>query len=219
MPLSTANHGEIGGLVRSGLGGEVPDLQMISVSVPFISPAFQGPDSGYTIITALMAPHSRGILRLADALPGTRPLLDPQYLCDPRDVATWVVGMETVRDIGRAAALDPWREEEVLPAPGVQGAELRDWVGKSLMTYFHSTGTCRIGDADDAMAVVDPELRVRGIEGLRIADASVMPSIPAANTNATVIAIAERAAELLRRTQGVSLRGRGVRRRPGPGVR
>ncbi|GGN22643.1 GMC family oxidoreductase [Streptomyces fuscichromogenes] len=198
VPMSTANHSEIGGLVRSGLGGEVPDLQMISVSVPFFSPAFQGPTSGYTIITALMAPHSRGTLRLADALPGTRPLLDPRYLSDPRDVDTWVAGMEMVRDIGRAAALDPWRDEEILPAPRVQGAALRAWVGKSLMTYFHYTGTCRIGTDD--MAVVDPELRVRGIEGLRVADASVMPSIPSANTHATVIAIAERAADLLRRT-------------------
>lgn len=99
--------------------------------------------------------------------------------------------------IGESKALSDWRDEEALPGPTVaDAANIRDYLFKNLLAYFHYTGTCRIGTDD--MAVVDPELRLRGISGLRVADASVMPSIPGGNTNATVFAIGERAAEILK---------------------
>jgi choline dehydrogenase-like flavoprotein len=146
--------------------------------------------------TSLMLPRSRGSVRLASAEPGTPPLIDPNYYADPRDLETFAAGLRATREIGRAAALDPWRGEEVLPGPDVNDdASLRAYLRRNLSTYAHPGGTCRIGIAPDA--VVDTDLRVRAISGLRVADASVMPSAPSANTNATVYAIAERAAGLI----------------------
>jgi choline dehydrogenase len=143
-----------------------------------------------------MLPRSRGSVRLASAEPGTPPLIDPNYYADPHDLHAFAAGLRATRDIGRAAALDPWRAEEVLPGPDVNDdASLRAYLRRNLQTYAHPGGTCRIGT--DEHAVVDTDLRVRGISGLRVADASVMPSAPSANTNATVYAIAERAADLI----------------------
>jgi choline dehydrogenase-like flavoprotein len=107
-------------------------------------------------------------------------------------------GLCIVRAIGQAGALAPWRAEEVLPGPGVRDDDeeaVRRYLFQSLRTYSHQVGSCRMGTDD--MAVVGTDLRVRGIDGLRVADASVMPSIVSANTNATVYGIAERAAALL----------------------
>jgi choline dehydrogenase len=196
LPPSSNNHGEAFGLMRSDPSLAGPDLQVVFCACPIYDPTLQGPAQGYTILANLMSPHSRGSLRLAGADPLLPPLLDPNYLADNRDLDALVTGLGIVREIGRASALDPWRGEEVLPTPDItDDAALRAYVRDSLMTYWHYVGTCRIGMDD--MAVVDERLRVRGIDGLRVADASVIPSIPSANTNATVLAIAERAAELL----------------------
>jgi choline dehydrogenase len=143
-----------------------------------------------------MLPRSRGSVRLASAEPGTPPLIDPNYYADARDLEIFAAGLRATREIGRAAALDQWRGEEVLPGPGVtDDASLHAYLRRNLKTYAHPGGTCRIGADRDA--VVDADLRVHGISGLRVADASVMPSAPSANTNATVYAIAERAASLI----------------------
>jgi choline dehydrogenase len=109
---------------------------------------------------------------------------------------TVLAGLRLIRRIGRASALDAWRGEEVAPGRDVDDDDsLRAYVKTNYSTYFHPVGTCAMGDTE--MSVVDCELRVHGIGGLRVADASVMPSIPSGNTNATVYAIAERAAELI----------------------
>jgi choline dehydrogenase len=113
---------------------------------------------------------------------------------DDHDLTTMVAGLRLAREIGRASALDPWRDREIGPGPD-DDAGLRAYVRETLASYCHPVGTCRIGRYD--MAVVDTDLRVHGISGLRVADGSVIPSIPSANTNATVYAIAERAAELI----------------------
>jgi choline dehydrogenase len=108
-------------------------------------------------------------------------------------------GLRIARRLGQAGALAPWRGEEVHPGPAVDDTDtdaLREYLRHSLKCYFHYVGTCRMGA--DEMAVVDTDLRVRGISGLRVADASVMPSIVAANTVATVYGIAERAAHLIK---------------------
>jgi choline dehydrogenase len=107
-----------------------------------------------------------------------------------------VIGLKRARELGETKALDPWQSREVLPGPGARDDDAcRTYVRGNTNSYFHPVGTCRIGTG--AEAVVDPQLRVRGVEGLRVADASVMPSIVSANTNATVLAIAERAASLI----------------------
>src|ERR671932_603908 len=108
-----------------------------------------------------------------------------------------VRGVELVRDLVTAPAFDAWRGPEALPGPAVQGdAAVRDFVRRAAGSYFHPVGTCRMGVGPDA--VVDPELRVRGVEGLRVADASVMPDVVSANTNTAAMVIGEKAAELVR---------------------
>jgi choline dehydrogenase len=198
VPAGQNNHGEALGLIRSHPGAGTPDLQIMFVDVPLRAQTLPGPaiGEGYTLATSLMLPRSRGTVRLASAEPGTPPLIDPNYYADPRDLHAFVVGVRAARAIGRTAALDQWRGEEVLPGPGVDDdASLRAYLRRNLSTYAHPGGTCRIGT--DGHAVVGTDLRVRGISGLRVADASVMPSAPSANTNATVYAIAERAAALI----------------------
>jgi choline dehydrogenase len=197
VPAGQANHGEALGLIRSPSAG-MPDLQVMFVDVPLRAGTLPGPATGegYTLATSLMLPRSRGTVRLASAEPGAAPLIDPNYYADPRDLHALTAGLRAAREIGRAPALQEWRGQEVLPGPDViDDASLRAYLRRNLQTYSHPGGTCRIGT--DADAVVDPDLRVHGINGLRVADASVMPSAPSANTNATVYAIAERAADLI----------------------
>jgi choline dehydrogenase len=131
-------------------------------------------------------------MRLASSDPAAPPVVNPGYLSDRRDLDTLAAGLELVREIGLAPSIRAWRAEECVPG---SDADLRAYLRAHLLTYFHYVGTCRIGP--DPMAVVDTELRVRGVAGLRVADASVIPSVPSANTNATVYAIAERAADLI----------------------
>jgi choline dehydrogenase-like flavoprotein len=186
----------VGGLVHSDqTSNGRPDLQILFQDTPVVGPNQDGPPHGFLIRTSLMLPHSRGQLRLVSADPSDRPQLDPNYYADPRDIAAVRDGLEMARAIGRSDALAEWRAAEFLPGPQHADDDLDTYIRHGLGSYHHPVGTCRMGT--DADAVVDPWLRVRGLTGLRVADASVIPSIPSANTNATVYAIAERAAELL----------------------
>jgi choline dehydrogenase len=196
MPSGENGHGEVVGLLRSDPALDAPDLQVLFVDVPLSVPALPGPDHGYALLVSLMAPHSRGSVRLRSADPRIRPRLDPNYLSDTRDIDVLVTGLGLARAIGRATALDLWRDAEIHPGSDTSTANtLRAYLLSALQTYHHPVGTCRIGT--DNTAVVDTELRVRGIHGLRVADASVMPSIVSGNTMATVYGIAERAASLM----------------------
>jgi choline dehydrogenase-like flavoprotein len=198
MPPAANGHGEVLGLLRSDPARAAPDLQILFVDVPLSVPALPGPDHGYALLVAVMAPHSRGSVQLRSAVPQTGPSLDPNYFSDRRDSDTLAEGLDLARAIGHAKALDPWRSAEVHPGPDARSRDsLRAYLRKALLTYHHPVGTCRIGE--DETAVVDTELRVRGIDGLRVADASVMPSIVSGNTMASVYGIAERAAALMTR--------------------
>lgn len=198
LPAAANNHGEALGLLRSEPDLGYPNLQIIFVDISLVPPSMGGPESGYTIAPALMQPFSRGTVQLASGNPDAAPVVAPRYLSDPRDVQTMVTGLKIAREIGQATALAPWRAEEALPGPGTDTDEaLRHYADLTMQSYFHPVGTCRMGT--DAMSVVDPELRVHDISGLRVADASIMPSIVSGNTNATVYAIAERAATLILR--------------------
>jgi choline dehydrogenase len=196
VPPAMTNHGEVFGLLRSRYATASADLQIIFIDVPVPPPGFAAVGAGYTIRPSLMTPYSRGTVRLASADPALPPVLDPNYYADERDLLTMVDGLRIAREIGEAAALAPWRDRELLPGPDLRDdAELAAYVRTGLGSYSHPVGTCRLGT--DEGAVVDLELRVRGIEGLRVVDASVMPSVVSGNTNATVYAIAERAAALI----------------------
>lgn len=173
-----------------------PDMQMIFLDVPLHPRFTPGPEDGYSIIFGLMTPDSRGTVRLASADPHQPPLIDPDYLAEESDRQRMVAGLRLAREVGVADPLAPWRDKELFPGPEAQTDDaLLAHLRRSVSTYYHPVGTCKIGT--DAMSVVDPQLRVRGVANLRVADASVMPSIVSGNTNAPVLAIAERAASLI----------------------
>jgi choline dehydrogenase len=192
-PASRYNYGETYAALRSDLAGEVPDLHLFPILLPLPPGAgFAPPAAGFLLVAAAMTPDSRGTVRLAS--PDAPPLIDPGFLTDERDLDRLAAGLRLVR---RAAAQASFGGAvELYPGPEVRtDVALRDYIRRTVDSYYHPVGTCRMGSGDDA--VVDPELRVRGVAGLRVADASIMPLIPNAHPHATILAIAERAAALI----------------------
>jgi choline dehydrogenase len=197
LPASANNHFDTLAAVRTDPASTTPDTHILFCNVPLPPRGRSAPAHGYSIEFAMLRPHSRGTVRLASSDPTAAPLVDPGFLIDERDVAFMLRAARAAREVGEAAALEPWRATEVIPGPLVSTDEqLRTYLRQSTGTYFHPVGTCRMGT--DANAVTDAALRVHGVDGLRVVDASVMPSLPAANTNATVFAIAEKATDLIR---------------------
>ena len=172
-----------------------PDMQFLSVHFPFLPPEMQAPPNSYTLAVNIV-PDSRGWLRLASADPTAPPLINPRYLAEDSDVQRLLLGLRKARELNTAAAFTEWGPREVLPGGHVQDEKgLRDFIATATGTYFHPVGTCKMGTDDHA--VVDPQLRVHGVEGLRVADASVIPTIPSVNTNPATIMIGEKAADLI----------------------
>ncbi|RWK38245.1 GMC family oxidoreductase N-terminal domain-containing protein [Mesorhizobium sp.] len=151
---------------------------------------------GVTLNSAFLRPRSRGTVRLNSAEPADHPLIDPNYWSDPYDRDMSIKGLRLAREIMRQKALASYVLREVLPGPTLTSDdELFDYACRSSKTDHHPVGTCRMGH--DAMSVVTPDLRLRGIEGLRVCDASVMPRIPSCNTNAPTIMVGEKGADLI----------------------
>lgn len=177
----------------------VPDTQPINFSIPFYyDPEMTGPPSGFTLHAALIRPRSTGSVSIATTDPEAEPLIDYGVLSDPGDVAALVASVRQVRQVAAAGPLaEEWGAYEVQPGPGTDDSDeaVEAWVRRSVQTYHHQVGTCRMGT--DADAVVSPELAVVGVEGLMVADASVMPTITTGNTNAPTAMIAERAADII----------------------
>jgi choline dehydrogenase-like flavoprotein len=147
-------------------------------------------------MSTLIYPASRGTLRLTSADPAAAPAIDPNYLDEQHDIDVLVDGIELIRETMANKAIAAGVECEVSPGPDHPSrADLEREVLNRATTVYHPVGTCRMGV--DERAVVDPQLRVRGVEGLRVADASIMPSIVGGNTNAASMMIGERAAELI----------------------
>jgi choline dehydrogenase len=176
---------------------ELPDTQPIHFSVPMYEPWMTGPEWGFTLMGGIVAPKARGRLTLAGSDPHAEVLIDIDALGHDDDLAALVWSVRQVREIGRAAALaEGWGATELYPGPDVDDDEaLRDYVRRTAITYHHQVGTCKMGV--DELAVVDPRLRVRGVTGLTVADASIMPRITTGNTNAPAVLIGEKAAEFL----------------------
>jgi len=196
VPPAQNNHGEVKAAIRTTPDLAGPDIQVFLIDVPFHPAWVPGPAAGYTIAFTTLHPHSRGSVRLADADPASAPLIDPNFFGDDRDLAAMLTALRVAREIGTSPAFSNWRAEEALPGPSKHDPDqLRNYLRRDTDPYNHPVGTCRIGT--DPAAVVDPLLRVRGIDRLRVADASVMPAIPGANTHAAVLAIAERATTLI----------------------
>lgn len=197
VPAPHQNLSESALFLRSEPGWLAPDLQLAFVHVPFDPAVGQEHPDAVSILPGVVRPLSRGWVRPASADPFARPLVNPNYLGDRSDLERLVQGVKLARELFGTAAFSPWVKSEVLPGPGVETREdLVRFVRATADSYHHQAGSARMG-VDD-LAVVDPRLRVHGIEGLRVADASVMPAVPSSNCHAAVLMIAERAAEFAR---------------------
>jgi choline dehydrogenase len=196
IPPGETNHAEVSMLWRSRDDLTGPDMQLMFIHVPFHPAALISPANSFTFGLTTV-PDSRGSIRLASADPSDRPLIDPNYLGESSDVERLVDAIAVAREIAASRAFSGWVQREVLPGPEVTDRDtLRAFVATATSTYYHPVGTCAMGDGPDS--VVDSELRVRGIEGLRVADASVMPRVVCVNTNAATVMIGEKAADLIR---------------------
>lgn len=176
----------------------VPDLQPLFMGLPYYSPGFEGPENAFTLCAGLIRPVSRGELKLTSANPDDAPYLDPNYLGEQADYDALYAAVKLCQKLGYTTAMQEWMKEEVFPGKDASEVAIEDYIRKSCGTYHHMVGTCKMGI--DSMSVVDPELKVHGIEGLRVADASIMPAITSGNTNAPSIMIGEKAADMILNT-------------------
>ena len=152
---------------------------------------------GVTLNAAYMRPKSRGSVKLRSADPNDAPLIDPNYFAEPEDLRRSLQGLRMARDIMRQPALQPYLAAERLPGPGFDSdEELFNYVCKNAKTQHHPVGGCKMGT--DPLAVVAPDLRVHGLDGLRVCDSSIMPQINSSNTNAPSIMIGEKASDIIR---------------------
>jgi choline dehydrogenase len=190
------------GFVRTSFATDVPDLQLHMLPWSYVSPNQDepirhdvDPRPAVTVFSTLIYPRSRGTLRLASSDPQSAPLIDYGFFNEPDDLEVLAEGTEMIREIMKAAAFGGVVKDEIHPGSALQGKELREALRIRSTSVYHGVGTCRMGV--DERAVVGPDLKVRGIEGLRVADASIMPSITGGNTNAPCFMIGEKAAELI----------------------
>jgi choline dehydrogenase-like flavoprotein len=195
LPAPAGNLGQVTLMADSEPGRASVDLQIVFIHVPFANPWQTSPEHGYTFGVGHMRPVSRGTLTLAAADVRSAPLIDFRYLDEDDDVRALVSGVRQALDISETAAFDDWRGRSH-PLLGADDATVAAFVRDAVQSYGHAAGSCRMGV--DSLAVVDPQLRVRGLAGLRVADASIMPEIVSTNTNAATVMIAEKAADLLR---------------------
>ena len=175
--------------------GTVPDLQF------YVGRGTETPDKFITITVSLVQPKSRGEVRLRSGDVAAAPIIRANYLQEQADVNAMVRGVHLARWFGEADAYSALRADEILPGAAMKSdADLAAFVRRDSDTIYHGAGTCKMGPAAEASAVVDASLRVRGVEGVRVADASIMPEVVNATTNAACVMIGEKAADLLRRT-------------------
>ena len=200
----TSNVAEAGGFWRSDPALPAPDIQWHVLPVPYQNYGLADPAiRALSVLITLVAVGSRGRIRLRTADPRHKPAIDPAYLSDMADLGPLLSAIAQVREFAAARPLSKICQSELAPGDGLRTeAELIDWIRSDITTIYHPAGTCAMGGdsvlaASKLASVVDTDLRVRGVERLRVVDASVMPTVPRGNTNAPVIAIAERAADLI----------------------
>ena len=196
--MLTSSVNEAVAFVRSDPALAAPDLELVWLPVPVLGEGLTPPPGhGLTLGVELLQPDSRGHIRLASADPAEPPIINPSLLTAESDLRGLLAGLRIAERVYDTAALRPYVGAPMAPWPGkVDDAKLTSFIRENAQTAFHPVGTCRMG-SDDA-AVVDCELRVRGLDGLRVVDASVMPRIIRGHTHAPTVMIAERAADLIR---------------------
>jgi choline dehydrogenase len=196
QPVSRYNHGEFYAYLRSSQASACPDLHLFPILLPLAPEGLAPPAVGYCLAASVVLPCSTGSVRLASADPHVPPLIDPAFLTDERDLTRMREALELIRRAAATPGFAPARGTEIWPGPDVRTEiGLNAYIRRAVGSYYHPAGTCRMGE--DAASVVAPDLRVRGVTGLRVADASVLPSLPNAHLNATVLALAEQAAEVI----------------------
>lgn len=189
---------EAGGFARVAAGAPAPDVQFHVVAVQFHRAGVSDPEAhGVWLSPCLLTPHSRGSVRLASSDPDTKPIVHNAFYTAGDDLQRMLAALRLGLDICRQPAMRSFCAEPFTTPRGDAPDALREHVARTTFAFYHPVGTCRMGE--DADAVVDEELRVNGVQSLRVVDASVMPSVPRGNTNAATIAIAERAADVIRR--------------------
>jgi choline dehydrogenase len=193
----TVGAGHVGLFARTRAELESPDVQFHVIMFSADKPG-EGlhPFSGFTVSVCQLRPESRGSIHIKSNDPHQHPAIHPNYLATRSDRQTIIDGLKLIRKIARAPAIQPYISAEFLPGPGVDSdQELLQYARDKGNTIFHPSGTCKMGS--DSLAVVDEQLRVRGIAGLRVADASIMPTVLSGNTNAGCIMIGEKAAAMI----------------------
>ncbi|WP_116213491.1 GMC family oxidoreductase [Streptomyces olivoreticuli] len=204
IPENSAMDSDAGLFVRRDPESPGPDLMFHFYQIPFTDNperlGYEKPAHGVSMTPNIPKPRSRGRLYLTSADPAVKPALDFRYFTDEDDYdgRTLVDGIRIAREIAKSEPLATWLKREVCPGPEITSdEEIGEYARKVAHTVYHPAGTCRMGAADDPGAVVDPQLRVRGLEGVRIADASVFPTMPAVNPMIGVLMVGEKCAALL----------------------
>ncbi|HEX2011804.1 MAG TPA: GMC oxidoreductase, partial [Roseateles sp.] len=195
--MITSNFAECGGFLSTRPGLPAPNVQLHFVVALVKNHARElGLGHGLSCHVCLLRPQSRGSVRLAAADPLATPLIDPAFLQHPDDVQQLIEGYRLTRDLMRAPSLKAYWTHEIWSREAETDAQIEALLRQRVDTVYHPAGSCRMGP--DALAVVDAQLRVHGVAGLRVVDASVMPQVVSGNTNAPAIAIGEKAADLIR---------------------
>ncbi|MEP4892492.1 MAG: GMC oxidoreductase, partial [Aliiglaciecola sp.] len=203
--LMTSNIAEAGGFAKSKLATDRPDLQYHFLPAILLnhgrSTAF---GYGYGVHVCCLYPKSVGEIRLASSDPLAPAVIDPNYLTHPDDIAVMIDGVRKARDILSTSEFAQYGAREIGPGIAAQSdEEILAYLRKRAETIYHPIGTCKMGSVEDPMAVVDSQLNVKGVKGLRVVDASVMPSLIGGNTNAPTIMIAEKAADMIKQQHGL----------------
>eukprot|EP00940_MAST-03C_sp_MAST-3C-sp2_P000679 g679.t1 len=201
--MLTSTFAEGGGFARTNSNEDIPDIQFhfypSKIKRQMDIKSILG--HGYSLQICLLRPESRGRVTLQSADPKDAPRIDPNYLSDEKDMNVFVDGVKLARRILNAEPLVSHMAEEISPGPSVQSDdEIRQFVRENATTIFHPTGTCKMGLRTDPWAVVDADLRVHGVDGLRVVDCSIMPEIVGGNTNVPAIAIGEKASDAILRS-------------------
>jgi choline dehydrogenase len=196
LPEPKQNASEVALFTKSNPDNVGPDIQVAFVHI------VPGLPDAVVILPGVVQPKSRGTIRLASTDPADLPLVNPNYLGDPADLDRLADGVELARKIFATKPMSDFVKQELAPGPDCSGPEaVRGFVTAAADSYHHQAGSCKMGSDD--MAVVDPSLKVRGVEGLRIADASVMPAVPSGNCHAAIVMIAERLSDMLKEEHGL----------------
>jgi choline dehydrogenase len=195
-PLSS-NVAECGGFLRTRDDLSAPDVQFHMVAAMFEQEGLVPPPAhGFTLSVCVVKPQSRGQLAVVSPDPTTKPFILHNYFAEPEDMRSAVDGMREALEIARTAPLAQYAQVPHNVPASESDADIETHIRRTGQTIYHPTSTCRMG-VDD-LAVTNPELRVCGVEGLRVVDASIFPSVPRGNTNAPTIAVAEKAADIIR---------------------